>query len=108
MHQEIREYISHWLLCKKSWGVFLEGQHYWLELLENGKVSEIAVERIGFNYNIADDAVGRFLQWVLENGTKYNHKYGLLNLDKKETSTQINKVQSVLTAHLESLGKGRL
>ena len=79
-----------------------------LELLQNGKVSEITVERIGFSYNIADDAVGRFLQWVLENGTKYNHKYGLLNLDKKETSTQINKVQSVLTAHLESLGKGRL
>lgn len=36
-HQEIREYISHWLLCKKSWGVFLEGQLYWLELLENGQ-----------------------------------------------------------------------
>ena len=69
-----------------------------LELLENGKVSEIAVERIGFNYNIADDAVGRFLEWVLENGTKFNHNYGLLNLDKKETSVQINKVQNTLTA----------
>jgi hypothetical protein len=69
-----------------------------LQLLENGKVSEIAVERIGFNYNIADDAVGRFLEWVLENGTKFNHNYGLLNLDKKETSVQINKVQNTLTA----------
>ena len=33
-----------------------------------------------------------------ENGTKYNHEYGLLNLDRKEAGTQIDKVRTVLTA----------
>ena len=48
--------------------------------LENGKVSEVAVEKIGVSYNIADDAVNQFLSWVLAQGTKYNHEFGLLNL----------------------------
>lgn len=54
-----------------------------ITVLENGKVSEVAVEKIGIRYNESDDAVNHFLQWVLENGTKYNHEYGLLNLSKK-------------------------
>ena len=54
-----------------------------INALENGKVSEIAVERIGVSYNEGDDAVNQFLKWILENGTKYNHEYGLLNLSKK-------------------------
>ena len=69
-----------------------------LNILENGKPAEITVEKVGIRFNNADDAVNHFLQWVLENGTKFNHEYGLLNLDKKETNAQINKVQSVLTA----------
>jgi len=51
-----------------------------INALENGKVSEIAVERIGVSYNEADNAVNRFLQWVLTSGIKFNHEYGLLNL----------------------------
>ena len=66
--------------------------------LENGKVSEIAVEKIGVSYNQADDAVNRFIQWVLTDGTKYNHEYGLLNLDNKLTQVQIEKVKDTLTA----------
>ena len=69
-----------------------------LNILENGKPAEITVEKVGIRFNNADDAVNHFLQWILENGIKYNHEYGLLNLDKKETNAQINKVQSVLTA----------
>lgn len=69
-----------------------------LNILENGKISEVTIEKVGISFNNADDTVNRFLQWVLENGTKYNHEYGLLNLDRKETSTQIEKVKSVLTA----------
>ena len=76
-----------------------------LLLLENGKPAEVAVEKVGLSFNNADDAVNRFLQWILEKGTKYNHEYGLLNLDRKETNVQIHHVQSRLTAHLESLGK---
>jgi hypothetical protein len=32
------------------------------------------------SYNEADNAVNRFLQWVLTSGIKFNHEYGLLNL----------------------------
>ena len=66
--------------------------------LENGKVSEVAVEKIGVSYNDADDAVNQFLHWVLTAGTKYNHEYGLLNLDNKITQIQIEKVRNTLTA----------
>ena len=66
--------------------------------LENGKVSEVAVEKIGVSYNIADDAVNQFLSWVLAQGTKYNHEFGLLNLDNKLAQAQINKVKSEFTA----------
>jgi hypothetical protein len=66
--------------------------------LENGKVSEVAVEKIGVSYNIADDAVNQFLSWVLAQGTKYNHEFGLLNLDNKLAQAQINKVKNEFTA----------
>ena len=48
--------------------------------LENGKPAEVAVEKVAITINSDDEAVKRFLQWVQENGTKYNHQYGLLNL----------------------------
>jgi hypothetical protein len=66
--------------------------------LENGKVSEVAVEKIGVSYNVADDTVNQFLSWVLAQGTKYNHEFGLLNLDNKLTQAQINKVKTEFTA----------
>ena len=69
-----------------------------INALENGKVQEVAVEKIGLSYNQADDAVNQFLQWVLTNGIKYNHEYGLLNLENKLTQVQIEKVKTVLTA----------
>ena len=66
--------------------------------LENGKVSEVAVEKIGVSYNQSDDAVNKFLEWVLTNGTKFNHEFGLLNLDNKLTQVQIEKVKTEFTA----------
>ncbi len=48
--------------------------------LENDKPAEVAIEKVGITFNKKDEAISRFLQWVLENGTKYNHQYGLLNL----------------------------
>jgi rhamnogalacturonyl hydrolase YesR len=47
---------------------------------------------------IYDDAVNQFMQWVLTNGVKYNHEFGLLNLDNKVTQVQIDKVKTVFTA----------
>ena len=69
-----------------------------IQTLENGKVSEVAVEKIGVSYNVADDAVNQFLSWVLAQGTKYNHEFGLLNLDNKLAQAQINKVKTEFTA----------
>ena len=48
--------------------------------LENGKPAEVAIEKVGITFNKNDEAISRFLQWVQESGTKYNHQYGLLNL----------------------------
>ena len=61
-----------------------------LNILENGKPVEVTIEKVGVTFNDTDEAVNRFMQWVLMNGTKYNHEYGLLNL--------IDKVQNTLTA----------
>lgn len=69
-----------------------------ITILENGHISEIAVEKVGVSYNGGDDAVSQFLEWVLTNGTKYNHEFGLLNLDNKLTQIQINKVKTIFTA----------
>jgi hypothetical protein len=51
-----------------------------LAALENSKVSEVAIEKVGISVNHADDEVNKFLDWVLAQGTKYNHEFGLLNL----------------------------
>ena len=63
-----------------------------LSVLESGKPAEVAIEKVAITSNNNDEAVSRFLQWVLENGTKYNHQYGLLNLDNKELIAQVNKI----------------
>ena len=69
-----------------------------INALENGKVQEVAVEKLGLQYNGSDDATAQFLQWVLTNGIKYNHEFGLLNLDSKLTQVQIEKVKTEFTA----------
>ncbi len=69
-----------------------------ISVLENGKVQEVAIEKVGLQYNANDDATAQFLQWVLTNGVKYNHEYGLLNLDNKLTQVQIDKVKTEFTA----------
>jgi len=69
-----------------------------LTILENGKPAEVTIEKVGITFNNADDAVNRFLEWVLENGIKYNHQYGLLNLDSKVAEAQTRKVINTLTA----------
>lgn len=51
-----------------------------IDALEQGKVQEIPTQKIGVRYKQADEEVERFLSWVVTNGTKYNHEYGLLNL----------------------------
>ena len=62
------------------------------------EAAKVAVEKIGVSYNEADDAINQFLNWVLTAGTKYNHEYGLLNLDNKLAQVQIEKVKTEFTA----------
>ena len=69
-----------------------------IAILENDKVSEVAIEKIGVSYNEADETLNQFLQWVLTNGTKYNHEYGLLNLDNKVAQIEKEKINNSLTA----------
>ena len=69
-----------------------------ITILENDKVSEVAIEKIGVSYNEGDEALNQFLQWVLTNGTKYNHEYGLLNLDNKVAQIEKEKINNSLTA----------
>ena len=69
-----------------------------ITILENDRVSEVAIEKIGVSYNEADEVLNQFLQWVLTNGTKYNHEYGLLNLDNKVAQIEKEKINNSLTA----------
>ena len=69
-----------------------------IAILENDKVSEVAIEKIGVSYNEADETLNQFLQWVLTNGTRYNHEYGLLNLDNKVAQVEKEKINNSLTA----------
>ena len=69
-----------------------------IRALENEKSSEIAIERIGVSFSSSDDDVRKFMEWILTDGTRYNHDYGLLNLDDKLLRAQKDKVSSRLTA----------
>ena len=66
--------------------------------LEKDKVQEVAVEKIGVSFDPTDDAVKQFLLWVLTIGIKYNHEFGLLNLDNNVAQVQIDNVRNILTA----------
>ena len=51
-----------------------------LTTLESGKVKEVTIEKVGISAPHADEEVNKFLDWVVAQGTKYNHEFGLLNL----------------------------
>ena len=51
-----------------------------MTILESSKPAVVDIEKVAITFNDTDEAINRFLQWVLENGTKYNHQYGLLNI----------------------------
>ncbi len=59
--------------------------------LEQDKIEGIPVERLGFRYSGKSEAVNQFLNWILTVGTGYNHQYGILSLDNKILTAQLNK-----------------
>ena len=74
-----------------------------LTTIENGKFETIPVEKVGFIFNNGQGKkeVLDFVKWVVNEGQKFNHEYGFLNLDKKlqadqgETLTASEKMLSV-------------
>lgn len=69
-----------------------------ISILENTNVDGIPVEKIGFTYHNNNEALNRFISWVLTDGKVYNHQYGLLQLKNKDTIRETNKIETLLTA----------
>ena len=69
-----------------------------LTVLETTSLPEVVTERVGLSYDRNDDNALQFISWVLENGTQYNHAYGLLNLDNEVAEAELSKVSNLLTA----------
>ena len=68
-----------------------------LAILENTNVEGIPVEKIGFTYKNDNDALNKFVAWILEVGETYNHQYGLLQLKAKDVSKEMSKTKNLLT-----------
>ena len=68
-----------------------------LAVLENTNVEGIPVEKIGFTYKNDNDALNKFVAWILEVGETYNHQYGLLQLKAKDVSKEMSKTKNLLT-----------
>ncbi len=68
-----------------------------LAVLENTNVEGIPVEKIGFTYKNDNDALNKFVAWILEVGETYNHQYGLLQLKAKDVSKETSKTKNLLT-----------
>lgn len=58
--------------------------------IENGGFETVPVEKVGFIFNNGQgnkEALD-FVKWVVNEGQKFNHEYGFLNLDKKLRADQ--------------------
>ena len=69
-----------------------------IAIQENGKVQGVAEKRVGFSYDGTSEDVRHFISWVLEYGVRYNHDYGLLNLDSSTSQSEKQKLAGGLTA----------
>lgn len=58
-------------------------------LLEQQQFAEIPTGKIGLSYNHHDGILNQFVRWILTDGNKYVHEYGLLELSQKEVTAQL-------------------
>jgi hypothetical protein len=58
-------------------------------LLEQQQFAEIPTGKIGLSYNHHDGILNQFVRWILTDGNKYVHEYGLLQLSQKEVTAQL-------------------
>ncbi|MBP5680592.1 MAG: hypothetical protein J6X31_06050 [Bacteroidales bacterium] len=50
-----------------------------IDVLEENESDAIAIANIGLSYDASNAQTTEFVSWVLTEGIKYNHQYGLLN-----------------------------
>ena len=62
-------------------------------LLEQQQFAEIPTGKIGLEYNHHDSQLSKFVRWILTDGNKYVHEYGLLQLPQKELTAQIRRTE---------------
>lgn len=64
-----------------------------IALLEKENIPLIPVEYIGFTYQGGNESAKRFLNWILEEGQKYNQEFGFLKIDPKLLAAQLRATQ---------------
>ena len=62
-------------------------------LLEQQQFAEIPTGKIGLEYNHHDSQLNAFVRWILTDGNKYLHEYGLLQLTQKELTAQFHRTE---------------
>lgn len=69
-----------------------------LAAIENTKFETIPVEKVGliFDNNSGNKEILNFVRWVVNEGQKFNHEYGFLNLDKKLQADEGEKLSGKL------------
>jgi hypothetical protein len=50
-----------------------------ITVLEENESDAIAIANIGLSYDAQNPQTAEFVSWVLTEGVKYNHQFGLLN-----------------------------
>ncbi|MBQ7419924.1 MAG: hypothetical protein IJV17_04190 [Prevotella sp.] len=64
-------------------------------LLEQQQFAEIPVGKIGLDYNHHNSQLNAFVRWILTDGNKYIHEYGLLQLSQKELTAQLHRTEQI-------------
>ena len=62
-------------------------------LLEQQQFAEIPTGKIGVEYNHHNSSLNAFVRWILTDGNKYIHEYGLLQLTQKELTAQLHRTE---------------
>lgn len=62
-------------------------------LLEQQQFAEIPVGKIGIDYDHRNSQLNDFARWILTEGSRYIHEYGLLQLSQKELTAQLHSTE---------------
>lgn len=62
-------------------------------LLEQQQFAEIPTGKVGVDYDHRNASQNAFVRWILTDGNKYIHEYGLLQLPQKELTAQLHRTE---------------